>query len=161
MPNLHSKIHSYRQRLEADFPSLPISSVEILGSGWDHDAVEVNGDIVFRIPKSDFDFTQASPVVTYETGALKLLYGKLPVDVPFPRYIAPYKSYFGYAKLSGVILKDVLNSFREQDFMELQKEWVAVVAAIHAGINVTEARKLGIPVEQNRFLASLIVISRF
>lgn len=145
MTNLHSKIHSHQQRLEADFPSLQISSVEILGSGWDHDAVEVNGDIVFRIPKGDFDFTQASPVVAYETEILKLLHGKLPITIPFPEYIAPHKSYFGYTKLPGVILKDALSSFGEQDLMNLQEEWVMVVAAIHAAININEARKLGVP----------------
>jgi len=68
MINSHHKIDSFRERLKTDFPSLQISSIKIIGSGWDHDAIEVNGDSIFRIPKGNFDFSRASPVVVYETG---------------------------------------------------------------------------------------------
>lgn len=145
MTGPHHKIDSFRQRLQFDFPSLEISSIKIMGSGWDHDAVEVNGDIVFRIPKDYFDASQPSPAVLYETKLLKLLHSKLPIAIPYPQYISPHKSYFGYTKLAGTLLGDDVDSFTEQDLERLQEDWASVAAAIHAGININQARKFELP----------------
>lgn len=83
--------------------------------------------------------------MAYETKILKLLHGTLSVAIPYQKYIAPHKSYFGYTKLPGAMLKDVLDSLSEQDIMTLQEDWVSVAAGVHAGITINEARGIGIP----------------
>ena len=139
------KIQSFKRRLHLDFPDLTINSVKILGTGWHHDAVEVNDSIIFRIPHHTYGQDITPETVHYETELLKILKDKIPVRIPYPEYIAPDKSYFGYLKLDGVLLQDIIKTFSDDDWLQLKEDWVAIASAIHQNVSIETARTLKIP----------------
>lgn len=140
-----NKTEEYRARLAQDFPEITIKSCRIIGSGWHHDAVEVNGNIIFRIPRNDHgsDITDAS--VRYETSILKSLRGKLNVDIPDPLYITKDMSYFGYPKVEGEILADKWQQLNVEEQDRIIEQWVDLAAKLHATIDLKTARNLKVP----------------
>lgn len=139
----------YLDRLLEDFPNLQIRTVKLIGSGWHHDAVEVNGEIIFRMPRFDHesDITDAS--VGYETAVLALLQGRLGVAIPEPHYIAKDMSYFGYPKLRGELLADQWHNLNMAEQDAIIAQWVEVVANLHQTIDVTTARQVRVPLFSN------------
>lgn len=136
----------YAQRIQADYPDLTIKDVEVIGTGWDHVALEVNSSTIFRIPRGVYNVDKLSRSVVSETAVLRHLRGKLPVAIPDPVYIAPGNAYFGYPKLPGQKLIDLWSGFNEQDKANLWDDWVDIAIAIHQGIALDMARKLGVAV---------------
>jgi aminoglycoside 2''-phosphotransferase len=138
-------INVYRHQLQQDFPELVITKIQQIGSGWDHVALEVNNDIIFRMPEDmQFDAEQVA-TVTYETAVLKKLHDALPVAIPEPTYIAPKGSYFGYPKLKGIIAEKSWPELNAEQRARLREDWVAVVADIEQHISPNEARQLSVP----------------
>ncbi len=135
-------ISKYQAMLSTDFPDLEITSIKTIGSGWHHDAVEVNGSIVFRIPRGVHEIMST---VDYEVTILKLLEKELPVEIPAPLYVSPKKAYFGYQKVGGVLLKDLVKEFTEDDWLQLKSDWIDVARAIHKKVSVGQAQELHIP----------------
>lgn len=138
--------NNYHERLRSDFPEIQINKVEVIGTGWDHVALDVNESLIFRIPRGVYNTEKLSKSVVYETAVLKHLQGKLPVPIPNPLYIAPNNSYFGYPKLKGVKLIDLWEEFTGKDKANLWEDWVAIAAAIHQGVTLEMAQKLGVSV---------------
>jgi aminoglycoside phosphotransferase (APT) family kinase protein len=134
---------SYTARLETDFPDIDIASVEIIGTGWDHTALDVNDSLIFRIPRGVYRPEKLSGSVIRETNVLKHLQGQLPVTIPNPCYIAPADAYFGYPKLAGANLMDLWADFDHRDRDQVREDWVSIAAAIHQGLPQETARKLG------------------
>lgn len=139
------RIEEYRQKLIADFPDLDIMSAKIIGSGWHHDAVEVNGTIIFRIPRFDHASDVTDDSVGYETSTLRLLRGKLKIAIPDPLYVAKDNSYFGYPKLSGVLLADRWSGLSESEKDAIIEAWVGIVAEIHDTVPLVKGKELQIP----------------
>lgn len=139
-----SSIASYRDRLHADFPDLAIESVTVLGTGWDHIAVEVNNSLIFRLPRDAAD-EEASLRVRREVSVLRLMSGALPVTVPEVQFVAPNHTYFGYTRLPGVLLADIVPRFTKEDMDNLKRDWVTIALGIHRAISVDAADAAGIP----------------
>lgn len=137
-------VAKYRTRLQTDFPDLAIESVEIIGQGWNHVALEVNGSLIFRMPKAVFGISDPAKVQR-EVAVLGLLGLDSIVNTPDPKYVAPDKAYFGYPKLPGVLLMGLLPTFTPADSDRLKLEWVKIAQAIHASLNLEQARSLEIP----------------
>lgn len=136
------KVSLYKNKLQKDFPELQIDTLEIIGSGWHHDAVEVNDVLVFRMPRGVHEITST---VDNEVSMLNLLQDKLPVAIPKPLYISSDKEYFGYSKVDGVLLKDLVNGFGQGDWQQLKADWVAIASSIHTNVTIQKARKLKMP----------------
>lgn len=139
----------YRTRLTADFPNLKITTMRLIGSGWHHDAIEVNGEIIFRIPRFDHDSDVTDSSVGYETAVLGMLQGQLEVAIPDPIYVAPDSSYFGYPKLHGQLLGDNWHCLSEDEQDTIIAQWVGVAAQLHQTIDLVTAHDLGVPLFSN------------
>jgi len=135
----------FAEKIKSDFPELQVNNVKVIATGWDHVAIEVNNSIIFRIPRGEYNIEKLSKSVIYETSILKLLQGKLPVDIPNPIYIAPGNEYFGYPKLAGVKLMDVNDDLSEDDRKHIREDWVNIASAIHGNVSAEVARNLGVP----------------
>lgn len=135
----------YKSQLKEDFPDLDITSVDVIGTGWHHDAVEVNHGIVFRMPRGDHGSDITAESVHYETGVLKLLRGKFDVTIPDPLYVAGDESYFGYPKVDGIQLSDVWDDCIETERDKILSDWVDVIVGVHDSVSLQQARELGIP----------------
>lgn len=139
-----NQTQKYKSKLVSDFPELNIESVKVIGIGWHHVALEVNGSIIFRLPR-EAHAKDLSSTVQYETEILRRLQSKLPVALPDPQYIAPDRSYFGYPKLGGEILEKAVTDFGDDDWKHLLEDWVDIASTIHTEIAVDEARDLKVP----------------
>lgn len=140
-----NKLNEYRQQLLQDFPGLAFRQFKRIGSGWDHVALAVNDEIIFRMPEDgQFDDEQRE-LVAYEIAVLRKLQPVLPVVIPEPLYIAPQGGYFGYPKLEGILAEEIWPQLTIDQQMKLQEDWVAIVVAIERALPVDEARKLGVP----------------
>ncbi len=138
------QIQKYKSKLAADFSTLNIKSIQLIGVGWHHVALEVNDTIIFRLPR-EVHVKDLSSTVHYETGILRRLQNKLSITIPDPQYIAPDKSYFGYPKLNGIILEKAAANFEKDDWEHLLEDWITAASTIHTAITVDEARRLGVP----------------
>lgn len=76
-------------------------SVEWFNGGDNRDVVVVDGREAFRFPKNEVGVE----VINYEFEALKLLRGKLSVDIPEPIELAPDGAYNVLSFLPGKVLK--------------------------------------------------------
>lgn len=136
---------NYKTKIALDFPNLSLKSLKLIGSGWHHDAVEINNEIVFRIPRFDHVSDITSESVGYETAVLKMLKNKLPVAIPDPKFVASDKSYFGYPKLSGELLADHWSRISNSNQQSIINQWTGVIAAIQAAIKADTAKAVGVP----------------
>ncbi|MCB1827357.1 MAG: phosphotransferase [Coxiellaceae bacterium] len=91
-----------RARLAESFPEFAVTSVELLGRGWDNAAYLVNQQWVFRFPCREV----AAQVMAVEVALLPAIQEILPLTIPTlefictdnPNYGWPFS---GYKKLSG------------------------------------------------------------
>ena len=122
------------------FPDLAIASVEPLGEGWDHVAVLVNDELVFRIPWALVEASGPAPGCGAEVALLRAVAGRLPVRVPEPVHVAPNAAFFGYRYLPGPSVQDDLAAGRD-----LAALAVDVVLAIETLVPVAAGRAMGLP----------------
>ena len=69
--------------ISSQFEKLVLTSIELLGVGWDNTAYLVNGQFVFRFPRRSI----AAPLIATEIRVLPLIADKVPVPIPFPRFV--------------------------------------------------------------------------
>lgn len=132
----------YTRQLSLDFPDLPLRKVELFGQGWEHVVLRVNDSLVFRMPRGEYDTSKSPEKVDAEIGILKHLQGKLPVAIPYPKYIAPEKSYYGYEMLPGALLSEIEGTLTEGERAQVREDWVEIATAIHASVSVAYAESL-------------------
>jgi aminoglycoside phosphotransferase (APT) family kinase protein len=140
-----NKIQVVKETLVAEFPNLDVKTVKVLATGWHQDAVEVNGSVIFRIPHHAHGQAITPEAVQHEVKLLKFLTDKVPVKIPDPQYVAADESYFGYTKLEGAILHDILEKFTQNDWERLKADWVAISSALHQNVSLEAARSLKVP----------------
>lgn len=138
-----------REVLTSDFPDLRIDSLERLGEGWDHLAVLVNGDLVFRLPWHLIESRPGqaeSPNALAEVALLNEVVGRLPVAVPEPAYVAEHGRYFGYRYLPGKSVEQLVDNCPwRPDQQELLTDLIVdVVTAIEAVVPTSAAAALGL-----------------
>ncbi|TJY41544.1 aminoglycoside phosphotransferase family protein [Cohnella pontilimi] len=93
----------YATMIKEQFPDLSIESIDSLGEGFRNYAVLVNGEWVFRFPKSQ----QGARELNKEIQLLPKLAGCLEVSIPEFVYIGRQSngsSFVGYRKVQGEIL---------------------------------------------------------
>ncbi len=140
-----SRTQAFKETFEAEFPNLAVESVRTLDTGWHHDAIEVNSSIIFRAPHHTYGRAITPEKVEHEVELLRFLRGRVPVEIPNPEYLPQDNSYYGYPKLKGVLVHDLLGDFSADDWRRYREDWVAIASALHTNVNVEEARKLGVP----------------
>ena len=139
-----NKLHYYTTMIMTQFPDISIQSVESLGEGFRNYAILVNGDWVFRFPKSQ----QGADELNKEIQLLPLLVG-------CPQYVYIGKRsdgnpFVGYRKVQGQILgEDGMAVFPDDakdrlalQLAEFMNELSAfpVETAISAGVPVTNLK---------------------
>lgn len=117
--------------IQEQFPELGAGAIQPLGSGWDNTAYLLDGDVVFRFPRKE----STVALLERETRVLPRLAGRLPLDVPEPRWTGRPTERFpwpfaGYRRLPGVAA-DAAN-LSEAERMAAAAPLGAFLAALHA-----------------------------
>lgn len=124
------------------FPNLYIKKLDPLGSGYNCDAFLVNGQYVFKFPKSK----KANESLKNELLVLDYLKNKLPLPIPQIEFssdtstIFPY-SIIGYKQINGRILTaQIYQSFTEDEKESLAKSIAEFLRALHS-VDIPETLK--------------------
>lgn len=128
--------------LREAFPNLCVKKLDLLGSGYNCDAFLVNGQYVFKFPKSE----KANESLKNEMLALNYLKNKLPLPIPQINFssdkseIFPYRI-IGYEQIKGRILTaQLFQSFREDEKDSLAKSIAKFLRALHS-VDIPEELK--------------------
>jgi len=127
------------------FPDLSIHSVESLGEGFRNYAILVNGEWVFRFPKSQ----QGAEELNKEIQLLPLLADRVKVGIPEYAYIGTQpdgRPFAGYRKVEGEIVgEDGIVAMSEGARDRLAAQLAGFMNALHA-FPVEAAIQAGVPV---------------
>jgi aminoglycoside phosphotransferase (APT) family kinase protein len=140
-----SRIEASKETFEGEFPNLVVETARIIETGWHTDAIEVNGSIIFRVPHHAYGRAITPEKVEHEVALLRFLQDKVPVEIPNPQYVPRDNSYYGYPKLEGVLVHDLVAEFSVDDWQRYRDDWVAIASALHGDVKVEEVRELGVP----------------
>jgi aminoglycoside phosphotransferase (APT) family kinase protein len=136
---------THKEAFEEEFTGLTVETVRILDTGWHHDAIEVNGSIIFRVPHHTYGRVITPEKVEREVALLRFLQERVPVDIPSPQYVPRDYAYYGYPKLDGVLVRDLVGDCNADDWQRYREDWVDIASALHGNVNVEQARQLGVP----------------
>lgn len=113
------------------FPQLNIHSISKLGFGNDSEAVLVNNEIVFKIPKHQ----KASNNLSKEKQILDIMKDKITLPIPHVQYYAILPNGFailGYNKINGKTLtKEAFDLFTEKQKDNLAKQIAGFLGELH------------------------------
>ncbi|MEO6760904.1 MAG: aminoglycoside phosphotransferase family protein [Candidatus Saccharimonadales bacterium] len=119
-------------------------SIQRFEGGDNRDVFVVDGVEVFRFPKNE----SGVEVGHYEFEALKLVYGKLSIEVPRPIELAPDGSYNVLSFLEGNVLRK--HSVVELPFEKRRNLGVAVAGVINElNTNITQDDLASIPTKRS------------
>ncbi len=120
-----------RQTLQTLFPQISITTLSHLGSGNDSNAILVNDEIVFKIPKHQ----KASDNLKKEILILDLIYDKVPLPTPRVEYSATLLNgwiVIGYHKLNGKNLtKEIFDTFSNEQKDVIAKQIASFLKELH------------------------------
>ena len=136
-----------RRALAIAFPALRVERCALLGEGWDSQAWEVNGALVFRFPKRPI----VADWLRREIALLPALAPALPAPIPGFTHVAargspfaPALPFVGYPMLRGVFLHEVPE--RLAPGAPLVGHLAAFLGALHA-FPVARAVACGLPAD--------------
>lgn len=135
----------YAVLIADQFPELNMQSIESLGEGYRNYAILVNGEWVFRFPKSQ----QGADELNKEIQLLPLLASHVKVGIPEFEYIGTQsdgRPFAGYRKVQGEILGEAgIASISEHASHRLAAELADFMNALNA-FPVEMAIQAGVPV---------------
>lgn len=142
---MKDNVREYAALIADQFPELNMQSVDSLGEGYRNYAVLVNGEWVFRFPKSQ----QGADELNKEIGLLPLLATRVKVGIPEFKYIGTQldgRPFAGYRKVQGEILgEDGIASISEHASHQLAVQLADFMNALNA-FPVETAIRVGVPV---------------
>lgn len=131
--------------IAGQFPELCMQTVESLGEGFRNYAVLVNGEWVFRFPKS----RQGADELNKEIRLLPLLAGRLHVGIPEFEYVGGQsdgRPFVGYRKVPGEILgEDGVSALSDEGRDTLARRLADFMSALSA-FPVETAIQAGVPI---------------
>lgn len=108
----------YTEKIRERFPAIEFANVDLITTGWDHDVLIVDQQLVFRFPKTDeykARFRNEAPLLDYTSGISN-------IPVPKYEYLSPEEPFGGYPMLSGTEMTTATFS----KLTNSQKERIAV-----------------------------------
>jgi aminoglycoside phosphotransferase (APT) family kinase protein len=131
-----------RRLIRAQFPTIAVDSISLLGTGWDNTAFFVDSKYVFRFPRRQV----AVELLQRELSALPTISPVVPLLVPFPQFMGEQSPEFkwpfaGYQYLPGkTACQFALNV---QDRSRLAVSIATFLRALH-DLDATTGRKAGL-----------------
>jgi len=125
--------------INRDFPAIETQSIRIIENGWDNLVAEVNNNLIFRFPKDkecQFDT---------EVKVLKILEGKISLQIPRIDYLGKSFTYMGYRKILGNDLtKELYKSLNSDQKDQLVFDLANFLFELHTAVSPEDAIKLGV-----------------
>lgn len=125
---------SKAEKIQNDYPSFTIESMQYLSSGYDSEAYIVNEDVIFKFPKHG----KAAVNLYKEAHVLLEIRDRLPIKVPEVKFLGKAENegamaFVGYEKLTGEqMTPELIDSLSEERMDELAQEIAAFFKALHS-----------------------------
>lgn len=144
MPHLHHNFDTdeVKQLLEKELPQIQVRTISLLDNGWDNVAFDINGEYIFRFPKS------GGAYFDIELSVLKALRGKTAIAIPDVQFLGKSVKYMGYKKLLGCDLTpEFYRDMTNQQRQKLSHDYAQFAWEVHNAISIDRAKDLGIKKE--------------
>ena len=130
--------------ITADFPSLKVEQLTLIGGGWSNYAYRVNDDLLFKFPRN----RAAGSSIRKEVALLALLHRHLSI-VPRAEFVGravgeENPAYFGYRMLPGVFMSDFYSDALERPSRAAVLRQVAHFLAALRQLPVEEVKACGV-----------------
>jgi aminoglycoside 2''-phosphotransferase len=128
------------QILHNEIPSLDIHSVNLISTGWDNMVADINGEWIFRFPRSE-TFLKT---LEREHKLLARLHDCVSLPIPYYQYVGQETQFVGYRKIQGIPLDEELyESLSEDKKNELAETMATFIIQIQNCVSAEEAREWG------------------
>ncbi|HZS45255.1 MAG TPA: aminoglycoside phosphotransferase family protein [Blastocatellia bacterium] len=143
LPNFDPE--TVRRVIQNDLPDLKIEAISLIENGWDHLVADINGQWIFRFPKSAHIYSNADLRFEVEVVILNLLKNKITLSIPRIEFLGKSFTYMAYQKIPGNCLtREVFDRMNQTEKEKLVFDLANFLFEIHNSLTVEEARKLGI-----------------
>jgi aminoglycoside 2''-phosphotransferase len=126
--------------LHDEVPNFEIKTMELLSNGWDNLVAEINGEWIFRFPRTE------AFVLRFERERLLLdrLHQHVSLPIPYYEFMGVHTAFVGYRKIPGEALDEKLYlTFSIETRQEIAETLALFLTQLHGGISVEEALQWG------------------
>lgn len=128
--------------LTQEVPELTINSLTLISSGWDNLVADVNGEWIFRFPRSK----AFCSILEREKFLLDRLQSQISMPTPHYEFYGKHTAFVGYQKIIGVpLLKDLYLSLSDEIRQEIAESLALFISQLHNAVSVEEAKAWGYP----------------
>lgn len=128
------------QVLNREIPDLVIKSINIIERGWDHLVADVNGDWIFRFPRTEESITN----LEREKNLLEYLKKYITLPIPSYHYFGNEIAFVGYPKILGIHLtKQVYDNLNPDVRYNIAQTLASFFTQIHNAVNTEQALQWG------------------
>lgn len=129
-----------RQVLAFEAPDIDVSSVRLISSGWDNLVADINGEWIFRFPRTEaFRTTLEREIVLLDS-----LQNRITMPIPHYELIGKNTCFVCYRKIQGIPLTQELYLSLSNDARErIAEELTQFFYDLHHAVSVEEVRKWG------------------
>lgn len=126
--------------LDEEAPDLIIHSVTLISTGWDNLVADVNGEWIFRFPRTETFRT----TLEREQILLASLHNKITMPIPYYEYIGSRTMFVGYRKILGQpLFRDLYLSLSEEVRQQIAESLALFLHQLHHSVNIDDARMWG------------------
>lgn len=144
-------LNKFKHLIESDYSDFKIRSIKPLKSGWDNFAVEINKSYIFRFPK------EKNINLKKEINILKLLNGRMSLQIPKYEFIGKKNSYVGYKKIIGEPLSiNILKSLSLKNRRLLVNDIANFFYEFHIFLPIVQAKALDIEIAKHIWEPTII-----
>lgn len=126
--------------LQKEIPSLEIHSVQLISTGWDNMVADINGEWIFRFPRSE-TFLKT---LEREHKLLARLHECVALPIPYYQYVGLETQFVGYRKIKGIPLDEELyESLSEKTKNQLAHTMATFIIQMQDCVSAEEALDWG------------------
>lgn len=139
-PNPRHNEDAVREVLFDEVTDLTINTVTLISAGWDNLVADINGEWIFRFPRSEEFIT----ILEREQLLLERLQNSVSMPVPHYQYIGIRTAFVGYRKILGAALNEELYLNLSVGACQRIAESIAhFLNQLHRAVSVEEALQWG------------------
>lgn len=123
-----------------EIPDFPLRSIKVISEGWDNIVAEINGEWIFRFPRS----VEGLPVMVREQKLLDYLQGRISLLIPNFHYFGKKTAFVGYRKIPGKKLDEPLYlQLSEKTRQEMADSLALFLTQLHQSVSIQQAAEWG------------------
>ncbi|MFA7702411.1 MAG: phosphotransferase [Patescibacteria group bacterium] len=151
MKTNESQINKFKKIIKQDYPDFKIESIKLLKAGWCNFVVEINKTYIFRFPKKD------DVDLDLEAKILKILKGRITLEIPVYEFFGKKSSYVGYKKITGQPLTaTLLKSLSLKSKQLLASDMANFLYEFHKLLPITKAKQLNLGSDNHKWRPEVI-----